>query len=602
MPDKKRPFVTGFFLVIVLMVSLFVLTESSRPHTSEISFSTFIGMVDSGKLSDVSLIGNDVVGKGVGKDVTTSYHASANAPAVEILLHKLEDKKTPYRIETPSDNSWIMTLLMIGGGLFLFSLLMGGIARGQGKQISSFGQSRARLVTANTHTVKFADVAGIPEAVEDCRDLVEFLKDPMKFQKLGGKVPKGILLMGSSGTGKTLLARAIAGEANVPFFSISGSDFVEMFVGVGASRVRDLFEQGKKNAPCIIFIDEIDAVGAKRGQGVSGGGHDEREQTLNQMLVEMDGFEGNVGVMIVAATNRPEVLDPALLRPGRFDRKVIVPKPDLSGRVAILKVHSKKIPLAPEVDLSVTARGTPGFTGADLEHLLNEAALRAAKNGKTAVEVDDLESARNKIVMGGDERKGVIMSEKEKRSTAVHEMGHTLAGWFDPDAHPVHMVSIIPRGPALGVTMSLPEGDQYSLSKEQMVSQIRMMVAGRAAEDLVIGQITTGASNDFERATAYARAMVVDYGMTDVGMQTFGSKRSGFLGTEEGVRSYSQSTARRIDREIEKIIRGAYTHVTELLTRHRALLDAGTQALLENETLNSVQLTALLGPPARQIA
>ncbi len=598
--DKKRMLMTGFLVAGLVAIATVVMTEQARPSVKHVDFGTFSGMIDSGKLSEIVISGTEVGGKGAGSD-TTYYRSVGNAPAIEILLRKAEEKKVPYRIVEPADTGFIWTIVMFGIlGFCLISFMRS--AGGAGKQITSFGRSKARLLSPNTNVVKFTDVAGVPEAVEDCRDLVEFLKNPKKFQKLGGKVPKGILLMGPSGTGKTLLARAIAGEANVPFFSISGSDFVEMFVGVGASRVRDLFEQGKKNAPCIIFIDEIDAVGQKRGQGTSGGGHDEREQTLNQLLVEMDGFEGNVGIMIVAATNRPDTLDPALLRPGRFDRKVIVPRPDLNGRVAILKVHARKIPLAPDVDLSVTARGTPGFTGADLEDLLNVAALKAAKLGKDVVGTDDLDAARDKIVMGGDPRKGVVMTEPERRMTAVHEMGHTIAAWFEQDAHPVHKVTIIPHGPALGVTMFLPEGDQRSYSAEQIISQIRVAVAGRAAEELVIGQITTGAISDFEQATAAARAMVINYGMTDVGMQTFGSKHHGFLGTEEGVRTYSQATARRIDRKIESIIQEAYAHVKALLTTHRALLDAGAQALLEHETLDAAQLRAILGPPVFRMA
>jgi len=464
-----------------------------------------------------------------------------------------------------------------------------------GNKALSFGKSRAKLSTNHQKKVTFKDVAGVEEAKEELQEIIEFLKEPQKFQKLGGRIPKGVLLMGPPGTGKTLLARAIAGEASVPFFSISGSDFVEMFVGVGASRVRDLFEQGKKNAPCIIFIDEIDAVGRHRGAGL-GGGHDEREQTLNQLLVEMDGFESNEGVILIAATNRPDVLDPALLRPGRFDREVVVTLPDIKGREGIIKVHTRRIPFAKDVDISILARGTPGMSGAQLANLVNEAALNAARFDRKSVAMADFEEAKDKVLMG-KERKSMIMSDEEKRNTAYHEAGHALAAYLLPDADPLHKVTIIPRGRALGVTMQLPEEDKYSYTREYMETSLTVLLAGRVAEELVLGSCTTGASNDLERVTERARKMVCEWGMSEeMGPLTFGKKAEQiFLGREIAQhQDYSEDTAMQIDKEVKKVVLAAYAEATKLLEENRDALTLVAEALLEYETLDANEVKVVL--------
>ncbi len=480
-------------------------------------------------------------------------------------------------------------LLLIGFWIFMLRQMQSG-----GNKALSFGKSRAKLLNNQQKRVTFKDVAGVDEAKEELQEIIEFLKEPQKFQKLGGRIPKGVLMMGPPGTGKTLLARAVAGEANVPFFSISGSDFVEMFVGVGASRVRDLFEQGKKNAPCIIFIDEIDAVGRHRGAGL-GGGHDEREQTLNQLLVEMDGFESNDGVILMASTNRPDVLDPALLRPGRFDRRVVVSRPDVRGREGILKVHTRKIPLGDDVDISIVARGTPGFTGADLANLVNEAALNAARYNKKIVMMTDFELAKDKVLMGA-ERKSMVITNEEKRVTAYHEAGHTLVGLKVPNADPVHKVTIIPRGMALGVTQQLPEGDRHNYSKEYLVGQIAILMGGRIAEEVFLGNITTGASNDIERATELARAMVCEYGMSDLGPLTFGKKEEQiFLGREIAQhRDYSEDTAIKIDQEVKKIIGDQYTRARAIIEENRDTMVRLSETLLERETLDGVQIRRIV--------
>jgi cell division protease FtsH len=461
-----------------------------------------------------------------------------------------------------------------------------------GNKALSFGKSRAKLLNNQQKRVTFKDVAGVEEAKEELQEIIEFLKDPQKFQKLGGRIPKGVLMVGPPGTGKTLLAKAVAGEANVPFFSISGSDFVEMFVGVGASRVRDLFEQGKKNAPCIIFIDEIDAVGRHRGAGL-GGGHDEREQTLNQLLVEMDGFESNDGVILMASTNRPDVLDPALLRPGRFDRRVVVGRPDIKGREGILKVHTRKIPLDEGVDVNVIARGTPGFTGADLSNLVNEAALNAARYNKKVVTMADFELAKDKVLMGA-ERRSMVISDEEKKNTAYHEAGHTLVGLKIPSADPVHKVTIIPRGMALGVTQSLPEVDKHSYTKEYLLGQIALLMGGRIAEAMFFGEdaITTGASNDIERATELARSIVCEYGMSDLGPLTFGKKDEQiFLGREIAQhRDYSEDTAIKIDQEVKRIVSEQYQRAVNIITENKDAMIRLSEALLEFETLDAVQI------------
>ncbi len=485
--------------------------------------------------------------------------------------------------------TWAPILLFMGIWIFMLRQMQAG-----GNKALSFGKSRAKLLNNQQKRVTFKDVAGVEEAKEELQEIIEFLKEPQKFQKLGGRIPKGVLMMGPPGTGKTLLARAVAGEANVPFFSISGSDFVEMFVGVGASRVRDLFEQGKKNAPCIIFIDEIDAVGRHRGAGL-GGGHDEREQTLNQLLVEMDGFESNDGVILMASTNRPDVLDPALLRPGRFDRRVVVSRPDVRGREGILKVHTRKIPLGEDVDISVIARGTPGFTGADLANLVNEAALNAARYNKKIVTQGDFELAKDKVLMGA-ERKSMVISNEEKRITAYHEAGHTLVGLKVPNADPVHKVTIIPRGMALGLTQQLPEGDRYSATKEYLLGQIAIMMGGRLAEEIFLNDITTGASNDIERATELARAMVCEYGMSDLGPLTFGKKEEQiFLGREISQhRDFSEDTAIKIDLEVRKIVSDQYERARNIITENRDVMIRLSETLLERESLDGVQIRRIV--------
>jgi cell division protease FtsH len=463
-----------------------------------------------------------------------------------------------------------------------------------GNKALSFGKSRARLHSSQQKKVTFKDVAGVEEAKEELQEIIEFLREPQKFQKLGGRIPKGVLLIGSPGTGKTLLARAIAGEANVPFFSISGSDFVEMFVGVGASRVRDLFEQGKKNAPCIIFIDEIDAVGRHRGAGL-GGGHDEREQTLNQLLVEMDGFESNEGVILVAATNRPDVLDPALLRPGRFDRRVVVPRPDVKGREQILKVHTRKVPLGEDVDLTVAARGTPGFAGADLANLVNEAALIAARQNRKVVTQYDFEVAKDKVIMGA-ERKSMMLSEEEKRTTAYHEAGHALVAVIIPEADPLHKVTIIPRGMALGVTMQLPIDDKHSYSQRFLKGQICILMAGRIAEEIFLNQSTTGAGNDIERATDLARKMVCEWGMSELGPLSFGKKEEQiFLGREIAQhRDYSEETAIRIDEQVKGLVDEQYQRARKIIEEHSNAMKRIADALLEREILDGDEVRALI--------
>jgi cell division protease FtsH len=487
--------------------------------------------------------------------------------------------------------SWAPILFIIGIWIFMLRQMQSG-----GNKALSFGKSRAKLLNNQQKRVTFKDVAGVEEAKEELQEIIEFLKEPQKFQKLGGRIPKGVLMMGPPGTGKTLLARAIAGEANVPFFSISGSDFVEMFVGVGASRVRDLFEQGKKNAPCIIFIDEIDAVGRHRGAGL-GGGHDEREQTLNQLLVEMDGFESNDGVILIASTNRPDVLDPALLRPGRFDRRVVVSRPDVRGREGILKVHTRKIPLGEDVDINVIARGTPGFTGADLANLVNEAALNAARYNKKLVSMPDFELAKDKVLMGA-ERKSMVISNEEKRNTAYHEAGHTLVGLKVPNADPVHKVTIIPRGMALGVTQQLPEGDRYSETREYLLGRIAIMMGGRIAEEMFFGanNVTTGASNDIERATELARAMVCEYGMSELGPLTFGKKEEQiFLGREIAQhRDFSEDTAIKIDQEVKKIISEQYERAKQIIEENRDTMVRLSETLLERESLDGVQIRRIV--------
>ena len=530
----------------------------------------------------------------------TKYYATLGSEASRAGLYKtISDfnKNNPsslikYDEEAPSSGlGWVLLinalpfLLLIGFLAFTLRQMQAG-----GNKALSFGKSRAKLLNNQQKRVTFKDVAGVEEAKEELEEIIEFLKDPQKFQKLGGKIPKGVLMVGPPGTGKTLLAKAVAGEANVPFFSISGSDFVEMFVGVGASRVRDLFEQGKKNAPCIIFVDEIDAVGRHRGAGL-GGGHDEREQTLNQLLVEMDGFESNDGVILMASTNRPDVLDPALLRPGRFDRQVVVSYPDVRGREGILKVHTRKIPLDDSINVNVIARGTPGFTGADLANLVNEAALAAARRNQKVVTMNDLEFAKDKVMMG-PERRSMVISDRERRLTAIHEAGHALVGINIPDSDPVHKVTIVPRGRALGVTYYLPEQDILGRTKEELLAMIANAMGGRIAEELFIGRITTGASNDIEKATELARSMVCQYGMSELGPLAYGKKEEQvFLGREIAQhRDFSEDTAIKIDREVNRIISEQYERAKKILEEHREPMENMVSALLERETLDSVQI------------
>jgi cell division protease FtsH len=539
---------------------------------------------------------------GTGNKFITTIGSDATREQILKVVNEFNEANPSAPIKTTEEASssgwgWILLinalpfLLLIGFLAFTLRQMQAG-----GNKALSFGKSRAKLLNNQQKRITFKDVAGVEEAKEELEEIIEFLKDPQKFQKLGGKIPKGVLMVGPPGTGKTLLAKAVAGEANVPFFSISGSDFVEMFVGVGASRVRDLFEQGKKNAPCIIFIDEIDAVGRHRGAGL-GGGHDEREQTLNQLLVEMDGFESNDGVILIASTNRPDVLDPALLRPGRFDRRVMVGRPDIKGRDAILKVHTRKIPLDENVDVSVIARGTPGFTGADLANIVNEAALNAARFNKKVVTMTDFEIAKDKVLMGA-ERKSMVLSDSEKKLTAYHEAGHTLVGLKVPSADPVHKVSIIPRGMALGVTMQLPEGDRHSYTKEYLLSQIAILMGGRIAEELYFGaeQVTTGASNDIERATELARAMVCEYGMSELGPLTFGKKEEQiFLGREISQhRDYSEDTAIKIDSEVKKIIANQYDNARNIISGNSEAMVRLSEELIKHETLDGVQIRRIV--------
>src|SRR5881296_542191 len=550
--------------------------------------------VDKGNVKEVTIIGMEVRGKYLNDNSGFHTTVPANYPD---MIKTLRDKGVNITIRDVTNGSWPIQLLGTWAPLILLGALWFFMIRQMqtgGNKALSFGKSRARLLSMQQKKVTFKDVAGVEEAKEELREIIEFLREAQKFQKLGGRIPKGVLLVGSPGTGKTLLARAVAGEANVPFFSISGSDFVEMFVGVGASRVRDLFEQGKKNAPCIIFIDEIDAVGPHRGAGL-GGGHDEREQTLNQLLVEMDGFESNEGVILMAATNRPDVLDPALLRPGRFDRRVVVNRPDVRGREEILRVHTRKIPLADDVELSVLARGTPGFSGADLANMVNEAALAAARYSKKAVMMEDFEGAKDKVLMG-TERKSLILSDEEKRNTAYHEAGHALVAVKLPHSDPLHKVTIIPRGMALGVTMQLPIDDRYTYYKNYLETQIAIMMGGRIAEELFLDDMTTGAGNDIERATVMARKMVCEFGMSDLGPLTFGKKEEQiFLGREIAQhRDYSEATAIKIDDEVRRLVAKGYEAAKNVLATNNETLVRIALALLEREVLDASEIKMII--------
>ena len=584
------------FWVVVGLFMILLFNLFSVPHhepEEDVIFSEFMTKLDKGEVERVIIKSSHI--SAILKDKTRIRTYSVEYPE---LVQVLRDKGVQIEAKPPDESPWYITFLVTWGPFVLFLglwfFLMRQMQMG-GNKAMSFGKSKARLLTEERKKVLFADVAGVEEAKNEVLEIIEFLKDPRKFQKLGGRIPKGVLIVGPPGTGKTLLAKAIAGEANVPFFSISGSDFVEMFVGVGASRVRDLFEQGKKHAPCIIFIDEIDAVGRLRGAGL-GGGHDEREQTLNQLLVEMDGFDTTEGVILVAATNRPDVLDPALLRPGRFDRQVVVNRPDMRGRIEVLQVHTKKVPIAANVELEKIARGTPGFSGADLENLVNEAALWAARLNKKEVEVIDFEMAKDKVLMGA-ERKSMFLSDEEKKTTAYHEAGHTLIAKLLPGTDPVHKVTIIPRGRALGVTMQLPTDDRHGYSKGYLLNQLAILMGGRVAEELVLNEMTTGAGNDIERATDLARKMVCEWGMSEkMGPLTFGKQNEQvFLGREMGSqRDFSDQIAMEIDQEVKRLVTENYERAKRLLTENMASLKRLAEALLEKEVLDGSDIDHIL--------
>ncbi len=602
MKQSHKTLLLWVLLIVMFLAIWQVLQPGERKQ--QVSFSEFLSWVHQGQVPDVRIKDHEFSFTHV-VDAKPQQMETLGPVADEALLQDLANnplaKDGKFKIYFEKEDStpfWSSTLVTLLPMLFIgimFFLFMRQLQAGGGKAMS-FGKAKARMLSDSQNKVTFADVAGIDEAKDEVEEIIAFLKDPKKFQRLGGRIPKGVLLIGPPGTGKTLLARAIAGEAGVPFFSISGSDFVEMFVGVGASRVRDLFEQGKKHAPCIIFIDEIDAVGRHRGAGL-GGGHDEREQTLNQLLVEMDGFESNDGVIIIAATNRPDVLDPAILRPGRFDRRITVPRPDVRGREEILRVHAKRTPLSPDVDLEVLARGTPGFSGADLENLVNEAALLAARQDKDALTMGDFELAKDKVYMG-TERRSMVISDDEKRTTAVHEAGHTLISVLINHHDPVHKVSIIPRGPALGVTWYLPKDDRHNLSKDQAESSIAVALGGRIAEEIIFGRMTTGAGNDIEKATEIAHKMVCEWGMSEkLGPLAYGKKEEAiFLGRDYGQRTqdYSEQTAQEIDEEVRAIVQRQYVKVKDLLTQSRENLKRLSDCLIERETLDAEEIHAVL--------
>ena len=578
-------------LVFVMIYHLF-----NQPKTAqmEVIYSDFLSYVDKAQVTEVTIQGDNISGR-----LSTGKAFKTYAPKDAGVIALLKEKGVRISAKPVDDSPWYMTvlvswlpmLLLIGVWIFFMRQMQGG-----GGKAMAFGKSRARLVTDKSKKVTFADVAGVEEAKAELQEVIDFLRDPKKYTRLGGRIPKGLLLVGQPGTGKTLLARAIAGEADVPFLSISGSDFVEMFVGVGASRVRDLFNQGKKNAPCIIFIDEIDAVGRHRGAGL-GGGHDEREQTLNQLLVEMDGFESNEGVILVSATNRPDVLDPALLRPGRFDRQVVVPLPDVKGREKILEVHARKTPLAEDVDFAVIARGTPGFSGADIENLVNESVLYAARFDKEKVTMSDFEYAKDKVLMG-TERKSMVISDAEKRNTAYHESGHALVARMLPGTDPIHKVTIIPRGQALGVTQQLPVDEKHTYPREFLMNNIVILLGGRAAEELVLKDFTTGAGNDIERATALARKMVCEWGMSEaMGPLSYGKKEEQiFLGREFAThKDYSEETAQKIDKEVARIVMTSYESAKKILSDRMDILNRIATELLEKEVLNAAELDEIIG-------
>ncbi|MEE8300279.1 MAG: ATP-dependent zinc metalloprotease FtsH [Desulfatiglandales bacterium] len=589
---------TLWLVISLMMILLFQIFKKETKQTGMKSYSEFLNMVERGEVNQVTIQGDKISGR-TDRGQPFRTFAPKDLELIKILRNKgieitaRSDQSSPWYMTILV--SWFPMLLLIGVWIFFMRQMQVG-----GGKALSFGKSRARLVTDEKDKVTFEDVAGIDEAKEELQEIIEFLRDPKKFTRLGGRIPKGVLLVGAPGTGKTLLARAIAGEAEVPFLSISGSDFVEMFVGVGASRVRDLFAQGKKNAPCIIFLDEIDAVGRHRGAGL-GGGHDEREQTLNQLLVEMDGFESNEGVILISATNRPDVLDPALLRPGRFDRQVVVPVPDVRGREGILKVHTRKTRMADDIELSIIARGTPGFTGADLENMVNEAALLAARRNKDKIDMTDLEDAKDKVLMG-TERKSMIISDEEKKNTAFHEAGHTLVAKLTPNTDPIHKVTIIPRGRALGLTQQLPIDDKHTYTKEYLLNNISILMGGRIAEEIALDTQTTGASNDIERATEIARKMICEYGMSEkLGPLSFGKKEEEiFLGREIAQhRDYSEETAQKIDQEVTSLVSENYQKTHKLINDNLDTLSKLAKALLERETLDGRDIEKIMGNKKR---
>jgi cell division protease FtsH len=590
----KQILIWVFMIACLVFLWQFVVKGNGTSQTKDISLTQLLNDADAGKIADVIVNSSEVTGH-YRDDPKNQFHTTipGNYPD---MYKTLREHGVNITIKDQNSNAWVGFLiqlapfaLLLGLWFFLLRQMQSG-----GNKAMSFGKSRARLLSMQQKKITFKDVAGVDEAKEELKEIIEFLREAQKFQRLGGRIPKGVLLVGPPGTGKTLLARAVAGEANVPFFSISGSDFVEMFVGVGASRVRDLFEQGKKNAPCIIFIDEIDAVGRHRGAGL-GGGHDEREQTLNQLLVEMDGFESNDGVILVAATNRPDVLDPALLRPGRFDRRVIVDRPDIRGREEVLKVHSKKVPMAEDVDLNVLARGTPGFSGADLANMVNEAALTAARFNRKSVHMYDFEVAKDKVMMGA-ERKSMLLTDEEKKVTAYHEAGHTLVSALREHSDPLHKVTIIPRGMALGVTVYLPEEDQHTVTKEYLETRLATLMGGRCAEEIFLGKMTTGAGNDIERITELARKMVCEFGMSRLGPMTYGKKEEQiFLGREIAQhRDFSEDTAKQIDIEVRSFVDSAYQSAYNLLNTNQDIMHRMAAALLERETLDAAEIKLII--------
>jgi cell division protease FtsH len=589
----KQILIWVFMITCLICLWQFVIKGGGMGQDHTVSLSSFLNDADQGKVSDIVVNGTEVTGHYRDGNAQFRTTIPANYPD---MYKTLREHGVAVTIKDQNSNQWVSLLisvapfaLLLGLWFFLLRQMQSG-----GNKAMSFGKSRARLLSMQQKKITFKDVAGVDEAKEELKEIIEFLREAQKFQRLGGRIPKGVLLVGPPGTGKTLLARAVAGEANVPFFSISGSDFVEMFVGVGASRVRDLFEQGKKNAPCIIFIDEIDAVGRHRGAGL-GGGHDEREQTLNQLLVEMDGFESNDGVILIAATNRPDVLDPALLRPGRFDRRVIVDRPDIKGREEVLRVHSKKVPMAEDVNLNVLARGTPGFSGADLANMVNEAALTAARFNRKAVHMFDFETAKDKVLMGA-ERKSMLLTDEEKKVTAYHEAGHVLVAAMRDHSDPLHKVTIIPRGMALGVTMHLPTEDKHTVTKDYLETQLAVFMGGRCAEEIFLKQMTTGAGNDIQRSTAMARAMVCEYGMSKLGPLTFGKKEQEvFLGRDIGqARDFSDDTAKQIDEEVRILVDAGYRSAYSILDNNHDIMHRMSAALLERETLDAAEIKLII--------